>query len=73
MGSLVGVQLVDLYGGKRVEWGRSRMRFKVYVGDDCIGFFSDYDHVFGFIDTLVWPEVTIEDTRTDGVRHLVLK
>ena len=49
------------------------MGFKVYVGDDCIGFFSDYDHVFGFIDTLVSPEVTIEDTRTDGVRHLVLK
>ena len=23
------------------------MRFKVYIGDDCIGFFSDYDHRAG--------------------------
>ena len=48
------------------------MRFKVYIGDDCIGFFSDYDHVLGFINTLGSPEVTIEDTRTQGARLLVL-
>jgi hypothetical protein len=48
------------------------MRLKVYVGGDCIGFFSDYDHVFGFINTLGTPEVTIEDTCSDGARHLVM-
>ncbi|MDG1845716.1 MAG: hypothetical protein P8J01_04905 [Acidimicrobiales bacterium] len=69
---MVGVQSADLYGGKRAEWGRCGMRFKVYIGDDCIGFFSDYDHVLGFINTLGSPEVTIEDTRTQGARLLVL-
>jgi hypothetical protein len=48
------------------------MRFKVYVGDDCIGFFSDYDHVFGFINTLGSPEIMIEDTRTEHARLLVV-
>jgi hypothetical protein len=51
---------------------RSGMRFKVYVGDDCIGFFSDYDHVFGFINTLGSPEIMIEDTRTEHARLLVV-
>ena len=70
---MVGVTYGTLYGGKRAEWGRSGMRFKVYVGESCVGWFDDYDHVLGFIDTLGSPEVTIEDTRKEGARLLLVQ
>ena len=67
-----GVPLSSLYGGKRAEKGKGGMRFRVFVGDDCVGYFDDYEYTLSFVASLGSTEVTIEDTHVEGARLLLL-